>query len=94
MLGTPLNIAPRQPTVRAKSSGWPSMLKAMSPSTLRLKPVAVTMTSASSTWPDCRRMPSRSKLSIWSVTTEALPSRTHLNRSASGTKAMRCCHGR
>ena len=47
MLGMPVNIVPRQPTVSAKTSGSSSMVKAMPPSTLRLKPVAVTMMSAS-----------------------------------------------
>ncbi len=43
--------------VSEKTSGAPSMVKAMSPSTHRLKPVAVTMMSASSRVPDFSRMP-------------------------------------
>ena len=54
-----------------------------------LQPVAVTMMSASSSWPDCKRMPFSVKRSMWSVTTEALPSAMPWNMSPSGMKAKR-----
>ena len=66
----------------------------MSPITLMLKPGAVTMMSASMVSPDFSRMPVSVKRSISSVTTEAVPAAIALNRSASGTKAMRWRHGR
>jgi hypothetical protein len=39
-------------------------------------------------------MPDSVKLSISSVTTDALPARIASRKSPSGTKAMRCRHGR
>ena len=56
-----------------QSTGLPSTVKAMSPITLRLKPVAVTMMSASISSPDFVRMPVSVKVSISSVTIDALP---------------------
>ena len=52
MFGTPVNIMPRYVTVSENTSGSPSIVNSISPSTLRLKPVAVTMMSASSSLPD------------------------------------------
>ena len=43
--------------MKERRRGLPSMTKAMSPRTLRLKPVAVMMMSASSSCPDFSRMP-------------------------------------
>ncbi len=94
MFGTPLIMIPRQVTRSVKSTGSPSTVKATSPSTDRSKPVAVTTTSASISSPELTRMPFSVKVSIVSVTIEALPSRSAANRSPSGTIAMRCCHGR
>ena len=69
-------------------------MNGMSPSTLRVKPVAVTMMSASSSCPDFNRMPFSVNVSISSVTIEALPELIPANRSPSGTNASRCRHGR
>ncbi len=66
----------------------------MSPSTLRLKPVAVMMMSASSSSPDLVRMPFGVKRSISSVTTLALPDLMPWKMSPSGTNAMRWRQGR
>jgi len=88
-----VNITPRQVTVSAKSMGSPSRLKGMSPMTLSVKPVAVTMMSAASSSPDFSRTPPLVNRSISSVTTEASPRLMAWNRSASGTKAMRWRQG-
>ena len=93
MLGTPVNINPRYETVWARSSGSPSMVKAMSPSTLRSKPVAVITTSASIRLPDRSTIPASSNDSMWSVTIVALPAEIPANRSPSGTNATRWRHG-
>jgi len=65
----------------------------MSPKTLRLKPVAVTMMSASSSSPLLSVTPHSVKASISSVTIDACPSLIDLNRSPSGRNAIRWRHG-
>jgi cation diffusion facilitator CzcD-associated flavoprotein CzcO len=55
--------------------------------------VAVTMMSASRCLPDFSLIPLASKLSIWSVTTLALPWLIALKKSASGTRHRRWSHG-
>jgi hypothetical protein len=72
-------------TVPENTSGRPSMVKAMSPSTLRSKPVAVMMMSAVSSSPAFSRMPFSVNDSISSVTMEAFPEVIPANRSPSGT---------
>ena len=63
------------------------------PSRLSLRPVATTTMSAPSVAPDARRMPSSTKRSIVSVTTDARPARMAPNRSPSGTRQTRWSHG-
>ena len=94
MFGTPLIMTPRQVTRSVKSTGEPSTVNATSPKTERLNPVAVTTMSAGISSPELTLIPCSVNVSMVSVTTEALPSRSAANRSPSGTMAMRCCHGR
>jgi hypothetical protein len=94
MFGRPLIMMPRQVTCSVKSTGSPSTEKATSPRTDMLKPVALTMTSARISAPELTFIPCSVKVSIVSVTIEAVPSRKAANKSPSGTTAMRCCHGR
>lgn len=65
----------------------------MPPSIWICSPVAVTMMSASSSSPEASRTPVSVKVSIWSVTTEAVPARSALKRSPSGTAHSRSSHG-
>lgn len=81
-------------TVPARSSARWSTVNAMSPSTLRSNPVAVTTMSASSVAPEARRIPVSVNVSIWSVATDTLPSPIATKRSPPGSTAIRCCHGR
>ena len=94
MFGTPLIMMPRQVTRSVKSTGSPSTANATSPKTDRVKPVAVTTTSAGISSPEETRMPCSVNVSMVSVTIEAVPARRVANRSPSGTRARRCCHGR
>ena len=87
-------MIPRQVTACETSTGSPSTVNGMSPSALRLNPVAETTMSASSSSPDEVRMPVSVKVSMVSVTTEARPSLIAVKMSPSGTTAIRCCHGR
>ena len=71
----------------------PSMVISMPPRPSRFSPVAVTMMSASSSVPEASLSPVSVKVSMWSVTTEALPSLSALKRSPSGTRQTRWSHG-
>ncbi len=71
----------------------PSTETSIPPKTSRLSPVAVTMTSAFSSRPEVSFSPFSVKVSIWSVTTSALPERSALKRSPPGTRQTRSSQG-
>ena len=91
--GTPVSIMPLNTTVSPTSTGRPSTVNRMPPSIWMLSPVAVTTMSAFSSRPDVSRMPVRVKVSIRSVTIEALPLDMALKMSPSGTMQTRWSHG-
>ena len=85
----PLSIMLLYAIVSGSSTSRPSTAKRMPPIASRFRPVAVTTTSASSSAPDRSLIPFSVKVSIWSVATDARPSRITRNRSPLGTRHMR-----
>ena len=79
--------------VSGRRTSAPSTTIVMPPKASSERPVAVTTTSASSSAPDASRIPVEVKVSTWSVTTSARPSRMTWNRSPSGTRHSRWSHG-
>ncbi len=89
----PLSMTPRYTQVSPRSTAFPSTLKLAPPSGSIESPVAVTTTSASSSRPEDNRIPRGVKVSMVSVTIDALPVFSVRKKSALGAKHTRWSQG-